>query len=90
MVATLLLACGATTLAVIYDWLPDVRTPIFFLQIPFLAWRYTWSASLVLAFFDTTGFLPAEVAAVYFWYLLVDMIIHNYFPPREEEDAQLS
>lgn len=85
MVATLLLALGSSALAVAYDWLPDLASPIFLLQIPFLLWRYTWSASIVLAFFDTTGFLPAEVTAIYFWYLFIDTIVVNYRgAPRDE------
>lgn len=78
LVATVLLAVGSFTVAFIYDWYPDVaKDPIYLLQVPFLLWPYTWSASLVLAFFDPTGFFPAEMATVYFTYMTLEIIMTN-------------
>jgi hypothetical protein len=67
LLITAILAWYSLRYALVYDWLPDLQAqPVFLLQIPLLLWKYTWSASFILAVLDPTGFLPAEVCAVFF------------------------
>lgn len=66
LLTSVLLAGFSLYFAIVYDWQYDLAQPIFLLQIPLLAWRYTWSASFLLAILDPTGYFPMEMCAVYF------------------------
>ena len=67
LLLTAILAGLSIRYALVYDWWPDWQEqPVYLLQIPFLFWKYTWSASFLLAVLDPTGFFPAEVCAVFF------------------------
>ncbi len=81
ILASILLAGVSLYFAVEYDWKYDLVSPIFLLQIPLLAWRYTWSASFVIAIFDPTGFFPMEMCAVFFTIISI-LLVRDYVKQR--------
>jgi hypothetical protein len=88
LVASLLLTGFSVYYALVYDWLPDYQSdPLFLLQVPFLFTRYTVVAGILLAYFDTTSFVPMEACALFFSYftgtLLLSLVIPYSLAPRE-------